>query len=217
MAPVAGPPAGAENRSKWPVATDSSTCADMPGMLALAGAVSAPPELPVAGASVILPRLSLRQPLPGRRLGVSGYENNQRQDRDRQARLVRRRRQRQDARPSRHRARAPPARQAQARLHPARRHRRLHRRDQRREDRRHRQQAATTRCTTGSPATSATSRPSRLEQAARARTRSASIEIAVKGMLPKNPLGRAMYTKLKVFAGAEASARRPAAASRSEI
>jgi large subunit ribosomal protein L13 len=27
------------------------------------------------------------------------------------------------------------------------------------------------------------------------------IEIAVKGMLPKNPLGRAMYRKLKVFAG----------------
>ncbi len=31
------------------------------------------------------------------------------------------------------------------------------------------------------------------------------IEIAVKGMLPKNPLGRAMYRKLKVFAGAEHS------------
>ncbi len=29
------------------------------------------------------------------------------------------------------------------------------------------------------------------------------IEIAVKGMLPKNPLGRAMYRKLKVFGGAE--------------
>src|SRR3990167_2075241 len=29
------------------------------------------------------------------------------------------------------------------------------------------------------------------------------IEIAVKGMLPKNPLGRAMYKKLKVYAGAE--------------
>lgn len=29
------------------------------------------------------------------------------------------------------------------------------------------------------------------------------IEIAVKGMLPKNPLGRAMYRKLKVFAGSE--------------
>ncbi len=27
------------------------------------------------------------------------------------------------------------------------------------------------------------------------------IEIAVKGMLPKNPLGRAMYKKLKVYAG----------------
>ena len=29
------------------------------------------------------------------------------------------------------------------------------------------------------------------------------IEKAVKGMLPKNPLGRAMYKKLKVYAGAE--------------
>ena len=31
------------------------------------------------------------------------------------------------------------------------------------------------------------------------------IETAVKGMLPKNPLGRAMYKKLKVFAGNEHS------------
>jgi len=30
-----------------------------------------------------------------------------------------------------------------------------------------------------------------------------AIEIAVKGMLPKNPLGRAMYSKLKVYAGSE--------------
>lgn len=29
------------------------------------------------------------------------------------------------------------------------------------------------------------------------------LEIAVKGMLPKNPLGRAMYRKLKVYAGPE--------------
>ncbi|MDH5324580.1 MAG: 50S ribosomal protein L13 [Gammaproteobacteria bacterium] len=29
------------------------------------------------------------------------------------------------------------------------------------------------------------------------------IQIAVKGMLPKNPLGRAMYRKLKVYAGAQ--------------
>ena len=29
------------------------------------------------------------------------------------------------------------------------------------------------------------------------------LELAVKGMLPKNALGRAMYRKLKVFAGAE--------------
>jgi len=29
------------------------------------------------------------------------------------------------------------------------------------------------------------------------------IEIAVKGMLPRNPLGREMYRKLKVYAGAE--------------
>ena len=30
-----------------------------------------------------------------------------------------------------------------------------------------------------------------------------AIETAVKGMLPKNPLGRAMYRKLKVYAGPE--------------
>jgi len=30
-----------------------------------------------------------------------------------------------------------------------------------------------------------------------------AIEHAVKGMLPKNPLGRAMFRKLKVFAGPE--------------
>jgi len=29
------------------------------------------------------------------------------------------------------------------------------------------------------------------------------IEIGVKGMLPKNPLGRAMYRKLKVYSGAD--------------
>ncbi|MFT4764679.1 MAG: large subunit ribosomal protein L13, partial [Oleispira sp.] len=29
------------------------------------------------------------------------------------------------------------------------------------------------------------------------------IEQAVKGMLPKNPLGRDMYRKLKVYAGSE--------------
>ncbi|XNM57604.1 uL13 family ribosomal protein [Escherichia coli] len=29
------------------------------------------------------------------------------------------------------------------------------------------------------------------------------LEIAVKGMLPKGPLGRAMYRKLKVYAGNE--------------
>ena len=29
------------------------------------------------------------------------------------------------------------------------------------------------------------------------------IELAVKGMLPKNPLGRAMFKKMKVYAGAE--------------
>jgi len=30
-----------------------------------------------------------------------------------------------------------------------------------------------------------------------------AIEIAVKGMMPKNPLGRAMFKKLRVFAGPE--------------
>lgn len=30
-----------------------------------------------------------------------------------------------------------------------------------------------------------------------------AIELAVKGMLPRNPLGRAMFSKLKVYAGGE--------------
>lgn len=30
-----------------------------------------------------------------------------------------------------------------------------------------------------------------------------AVELAVKGMLPKGPLGRQMYTKLRVYAGAE--------------
>lgn len=34
-----------------------------------------------------------------------------------------------------------------------------------------------------------------------ARTPGRVIELAVKGMLPRNPLGRAMYRKLKVYAG----------------
>ena len=37
----------------------------------------------------------------------------------------------------------------------------------------------------------------------RARAPERIIEIAVKGMLPKNPLGRAMFRKLKVYAGPE--------------
>lgn len=36
-----------------------------------------------------------------------------------------------------------------------------------------------------------------------ARRPEAVIEIAVKGMLPKGPLGRAMFRKLKVYAGSE--------------
>jgi len=35
------------------------------------------------------------------------------------------------------------------------------------------------------------------------KTPTAAVEKAVKGMLPKNPLGRAMFRKLKVFAGGE--------------
>ena len=39
------------------------------------------------------------------------------------------------------------------------------------------------------------------------------IELAVKGMLPKGPLGRAMLTKLHVYAGAE----HPHAAQKPEV
>lgn len=35
------------------------------------------------------------------------------------------------------------------------------------------------------------------------RTPERVIELAVKGMLPRNPLGRAMYRKMKVYAGSE--------------
>lgn len=35
------------------------------------------------------------------------------------------------------------------------------------------------------------------------RTPGRVVEMAIKGMLPKNPLGRAMYRKLKVYAGTE--------------
>ena len=38
-----------------------------------------------------------------------------------------------------------------------------------------------------------------------------ALEKAVKGMLPKGPLGYAMIKKLKVYAGDSASAHRPAA------
>ena len=57
------------------------------------------------------------------------------------ARLVRGGCERQDARPPRHAARRPPARQAQAAVHAARRHGRPHHRPQRRQDRGHGQQA----------------------------------------------------------------------------
>jgi large subunit ribosomal protein L13 len=36
-----------------------------------------------------------------------------------------------------------------------------------------------------------------------ARAPERALEIAIKGMLPKNPLGRAMYRKLKVYAGTQ--------------
>ncbi|MDH5445275.1 MAG: 50S ribosomal protein L13 [Gammaproteobacteria bacterium] len=42
-------------------------------------------------------------------------------------------------------------------------------------------------------------------QKLRAKEPRAIIETAVKGMLPKNPLGRAMFRKLKVYAGPEHS------------
>ena len=58
---------------------------------------------------------------------------------------------------ARRRDRAPPARQAQARVHAARRHRRLHRRRQRGQAARHRQQGAATRSTTATAATPAAS------------------------------------------------------------
>lgn len=61
--------------------------------------------------------------------------------------------------------------------------------------------SAKTKCTTTTPATSVVSKATFEEMIARRPER--VIEIAVKGMLPKGPLGRAMYRKLKVYAGNE--------------
>ena len=116
------------------------------------------------------------------------------------ARLVRRRRDRQDARPARHPDRhAPASGKHKANLQPARRHGRPHRRVN----------AEKIRVTgnklddkiyyhhTGAIGGIKTIALGKLlkEHPERA------IEFAVKGMLPKNPLGRKMFKKLHVFAG----------------
>ena len=85
---------------------------------------------------------------------------------------------------------------------PARGHGRPYRRDQRREGPRSPAASSRTRSTTAIPATSAISSRSPWTSCCKEHPERA-IETAVKGMLPKNPLGRAMFKKLKVYAGGE--------------
>ena len=85
-------------------------------------------------------------------------------------------------------------------LRPAPRHRRPRDRDQRRQGRAHRRTRPSRRSSTGTPATRVGSRarPSPSAQAAKPEE---AVRRAVRGMLPKNRLGRQMLTKLKVYAG----------------
>ena len=114
------------------------------------------------------------------------------------AQLARRRRQRADPRPARHRDRRRPARQAQARVHAAR-HRRLRRRRQRGEDLGDRQQAR------GQEVLPPLRLPRRIRSARSRKTPARRpeevIRHAVKGMLPRNCFARKQITKLKVYAG----------------
>ena len=90
------------------------------------------------------------------------------------AQLAARRRQRQDARPPRDPDRRRAARQAQARVHAARRHRRLRRRRQRREDPRDAATSARTSATTATPATRAACARARSRRCSRAARRRSS-------------------------------------------
>jgi len=117
--------------------------------------------------------------------------------RDRPARLVSRRRFRQDAGPSVHRAGPPSARQAKAGLHPGDylvviNAEKIAVTGNKLQDKLyHRFTGYIGNLKTETLAQALERHPERV------------IETAVKGMLPKGPLGRAMYRKLKVYSGSE--------------
>ena len=160
---------------------------------------------PVAARAPVPGRVARFRYNPPRRTPVrrfSVYEDLQRQARRDHARLVPRRRRGQDPRPARDPDRRHAARQAQAAVHAARRHRRLRRSSSTRRRSRSRATSSTRRCTTATPAIPAgcASRTLR-EQLDRRPTE--VLRKAVKGMLPKNRLARQQITKLKIYAGPE--------------
>ena len=92
------------------------------------------------------------------------------------------------------------ARQAQGDLHAPHGHRRFHRRHQRGKAARDRQQGRATSSTTATAVIRAGSRRTTFAKM-QARFPGRVLEKAVKGMLPKGPLGYAMIKKLKCYAG----------------
>ena len=92
------------------------------------------------------------------------------------------------------------ARQAQARVHAAHRHRRLRRGRERREDRTSPATSGRRRCTATTPAIPAGCGHARSNDMLERRPEEV-IRIAVKGMLPRNRLARQQLRKLKVYAG----------------
>ena len=152
-------------------------------------------------------RMPLSSPRAARRTRrlrglIACHEDLRSQTHRPRAQLAARRRHRADARPARDADRRRAARQAQADVHAAHRHRRLRDRRQRREDRGHRQQARPTSATTGTPVIRAGCKSRTLDEMLERRPEEV-IRIAVKGMLPRNRLARKQLTKLKVYAGPE--------------
>ena len=101
------------------------------------------------------------------------------------------------------RHRQPPARQAQAAVHPACRLRRQRRRGQRRQGARHRQQGRSSRCSTTTPAIPAASRAARIRQRLDGKHPERVLEKAVERMITRGPLQRRQMKHLYVYAGAE--------------
>ena len=116
------------------------------------------------------------------------------------ARLARRRRRRPGPRSRGHRGGPHPARQAQADLRAAHRHRRPRDHHQRRQDRADVGQGRRRRWSTATRATRAAS-ASRTYGDLLEKKPQEAVRRSIRGMLPKNRLGRAQISKLKVYAG----------------